>query len=185
MFAPARTSHSARNTTALANTARTTVWRSGAISRRHRRFGSRILLDAKPCHVECWQEDQSYECTDQESAHDGEGHRTPEYRGGDRYQAENSRDRRQHDRTEAGDAGVDHRIPRRLAFKSLGLNLFDKNDGVPGDHADQRQNPQYGDEPEWPLEYQQSQHHARHRHRHDGKHQEQPAEALQLNHSGR
>src|SRR5262245_22848732 len=59
-----------------------------------------LFLPAEPGHIKRWQEDQREDCTDEQPTHDGESHRTPEYRRRDRYHAENRRDCGQHDRTE-------------------------------------------------------------------------------------
>src|SRR5262249_46148645 len=105
-----------------------------------------------------------------------------EYRGRNRYHPEHRRYRRQHDRTETGHGGFDHRVPYRLAFRPLGLDLVDENDRVARDHAEQRQDAQNRHEAERLVEDQERGHDADEAHRDDAEHQEKTAEALKLDH---
>ena len=54
-----------------------------------------------------------------------------------------------------GRAGVEVALPDVLAFSSFSFDLADQDNGVLGNHAEQRQNAEYGDEPEWPAGQQQ------------------------------
>src|SRR5262249_30439944 len=116
---------------------------------RRREFSVRIpFLPSEPGDIKRRQEDQGKDCADEQSAHDGEGHRPPEYCRRDRDHSENRRNRRQHDRTEPRAAGIDRRLPHALALTSFRFNLVDEDHGIFGDHAEQRQNAENGDESE-------------------------------------
>ena len=96
----------------------------------------------------CWRRQQS---RDEQAAHDGEGHQSPEDRWRDWDQTQHGRDRRQHDGPEAGERRLDHRGPDVASLRALGLDLIDQDDGVARDHADQREDAQNRHEPERPV----------------------------------
>ena len=80
----------------------------------------------------------------------------------------------------ARDAGLDHRIPDALAGVALGLDLIDQDHRVLGDHADQRQDAQDGDEAERLAGDQQRADHADQPQRYQAQDHEQAREALEL-----
>src|SRR5262249_13859814 len=110
-------------------------------SRRELRIRTNFF-PAEPRHIQCGQENQREDCPDQQSSHDGEGHRSPKHRRRDRNHAENRRDRRQHDGAKTRAARIDRRLPDVLALTSFSFDLADQDHGVLGDHAEQRQNAQ-------------------------------------------
>ena len=79
-------------------------------------------------------------------------------------------------------AGVDRGLPHILALRPLGFDLADQDHGILGDHAEQRQNAENGDEAERPAGREQRRDHADQTERRDAEHEEQALEALQLEH---
>src|SRR5262245_43038996 len=103
---------------------------------RRREFSVRIpFLPAEPRDIKRRQEDQREDCADEQSPHDGKGHRPPEHCRRNRYHAENCRNRRQHDRPEPRAAGINRRLPHALALTSFRFNLVDEDHRIFGDHA--------------------------------------------------
>ena len=82
-------------------------------------------------------------------------------------------------------ARLDHRVPDALPSRALGLDLVDQDHRVADDHADQRENAEDRDEAERPAGQQQRRDDADQAERHHAEHQEQPLEALQLDHQDR
>ena len=140
------------------------------------------FLPAEPSHIERRQEDQREDCANKKSAHDGEGHRTPEYRWCDRDHPEDRRDCRQHDRAKPRAAGIDRCLPHVLTLTSFGFNLVDQDHCVLRDHPEQRQNTEDGDEPERFAGQQQCSDDTDQSQRPDAEDDEQTGEASQLHH---
>jgi hypothetical protein len=72
------------------------------------------------------------------AAHAGERDRTPEHAPRNRTEAEDRRDRGEHDQPEARGCSLDHRVPDAVSLRSFGLDLLDEDDRVAGDHTHQR-----------------------------------------------
>src|SRR5262249_55519373 len=104
------------------------------------------FLTAEPGNIECWQKDECQDCPDKQSSHDGEGHRSPENRRGDWNHAETCRDHWQQDRPETCATRVDRCLPNVFALTSFSFDLAYQDHGVLGDHAQQRQDSEDGDE---------------------------------------
>src|SRR6516165_10321155 len=140
------------------------------------------LLHPKPGNVQRRKEDQRQHGRHQQSTHDRVGHRSPKYRGCDRDHAEHGRYGGEHDGTEAGHRGLHHRIPYRLAFRTLIFDLIDEDHRIPRDHPKQRQNAENGHEPERFLENEKRGDDPDQPHRDDAQDDEKTAEAVQLHH---
>src|SRR5215831_11656970 len=144
--------------------------------------GSDRLLHPKPGNVQRGKKDQRQHGRDQQSTHDRVGHRSPKYRGRDRDHAEHRRYGGEHDGAEAGHRGLDHRIPYRLAFRTLIFDLIDEDHRVARDHPEQRQNAENGHKPERFLENEKRGDDPDQPHRNDAQDEEKTAEAVQLHH---
>src|SRR6516162_8881076 len=142
----------------------------------------RWFLSAEPSHIQRRQEDEGQDGRDEQSSHDGKGHRAPKYRWRDRDHAENRRHGCQHDRTEAGTSRIDRRRPNVLSLRALPFDLTDQNHGILGDHSDQRQDAKNSDEAERLAGQQKRRDNADEAERRHTENQEQPLEALQLGH---
>src|SRR5215831_5541147 len=140
------------------------------------------LPHPKPGNVQCRKEDQRQHRRDQQSTHDRVGHRSPKYRGCDRDHAEHGRYGGEHDGAEAGHRGLDHRIPYRLAFRTLVFDLIDEDHRIARDHPKQRQNAENGHEPERFLENEKRGDDPDQPHRNDAQDEEKTAKAVQLHH---
>ena len=89
---------------------------------------------------------------------------------------------RQHDRAETGAAGIDGGVPDILSLRTLRLDLADQDHGILGDHAEQRQDAENGNEAQRPAGQQERRDDADQAERRYAEDQEQPLEALQLDH---
>lgn len=144
-----------------------------------------LRLDPEPGDVQRGQEQQGQHRSDDDAAHHGKGHRSPEDLPRDRDQRQRGGSGGQHDRAHPVFGGLDHRRKGRDARFSQILDLYHQDDRVSDQDADQREHAEERYEAKRRVAGEKRDYHADQRQRRDGKHQEQSVEALQLDHQQR
>jgi hypothetical protein len=142
-------------------------------------------LHPKPGHVESGQEHEREQRRDHEAADHRVGHRPPEDGRRDRDHPEDRGGGSEQDRAQPMLRRHDHRVPWVASVADFGLDLVDQNDRVANDHADQRNDAEYGDETHGCARYQQRRSNADDGERSSGDHEEEPLKTLQLQHEDR
>jgi len=131
------------------------------------------------------QEEQRQRRGDDQSAHDRDGHRTPEHAARQRDHREHGGGGRQHDRTEAPHRRFDDRVPRRDPRRAVALDLVDQDHRVADDHAEQREHAELRDEAERRPEQEQRRGRADEAQRTGQEHEQRARERMQLQHQQR
>src|SRR6516165_3710976 len=117
----------------------------------HRWIGGLVAAHSEPQRIQRRYHEQRQRGGNEQAAHDGDGHGTPEDAAGERDHSQDGGEGGENHWTRTPHGRVDDRAMAAVAGRDIAVDLIDQDHGVAHDHAGERNQPEQGHEAERPI----------------------------------